>query len=108
MNLVGAVRESVAHVLVLAVDPALSLECAGLAAELRDAGMNVEVYGGDDKLAKQFKYADRSKIPLAVLYGAREKAAGIIKVRDLRAAAVTKEHEVPRGDLVARIKQLAG
>ncbi|MBA3500519.1 MAG: histidine--tRNA ligase, partial [Deltaproteobacteria bacterium] len=67
------------------------------------AGMNVEVYGSDDKLAKQFKYADRSKIPLAVVLGSRERDAGIVKVKDLKSAT---EHEVPRGELVAQIRRL--
>jgi histidyl-tRNA synthetase len=101
-------RAAVAHVLVLAVEPALAHECAGLAAQLRDAGLNVEVYGADDKLGKQLKYADRAKIPLTVLYGSREKAAGVVKLKDLREAAAAKEHEVPLGELVSRVKQLVG
>ena len=108
MNLIGAARAAVAHVLVLAVEPALSAECARMAAELREAGLNVEVHGGDDKLGEQLKYADRSKIPLALIYGSREKDAGLVKLKDLREAAVTKEHDVPRGDLALRIKQLVG
>jgi histidyl-tRNA synthetase len=108
MNLIGAARGAVAHVLVLAVEPALSAECARIAAELRDAGLNVEVYGGDDKLGKQLKYADRSKIPLAVLYGTREKDAGIVKLKDLREAAIVKEHDVPRSELALGVKKLVG
>jgi histidyl-tRNA synthetase len=108
MNVITAARAAVAHVLVLAVEPALSADCARMAAELRDLGLNVEVYGGDDKLGKQLKYADRSKIPLALIYGSREKDAGIIKVKDLREDAVTKEHDVPRRDLASRVKQLVG
>jgi histidyl-tRNA synthetase len=108
MNLIDAARAAVAHALVLSVDPALAADCARMAAELRDAGLNVEVYGGDDKLGKQLKYADRSKIPLAVIYGSREKDAGVVKLKDLREAAVTREHDVPRADLVLRIKQLVG
>jgi len=107
LDLVGG-RGSVAHALVLAVEPALAAECARLAAELRDAGLNIEVYGGDDKLGKQLKYADRSQIPLAVLYGSRERDAGIVKLKDLRAGAAIREHDVPRGDLVTRVKQLVG
>ena len=108
LDLIGAARTAVAHVLVLAVDAAQAGESAGIAAELRAAGLNVEVYGGDDKLGKQFKYADRSGIPLAVMYGSREKEAGLVKLKDLRAAVTgaTKEHDVPRSDLVARVKQL--
>jgi histidyl-tRNA synthetase len=108
LGLIGHARAAVAHVLVLAVEAAMALDYARLAAEMREAGLNVEVYGGDDKLGKQLKYADRSKIPLAVIYGPREKDAGIVKLKDLREAAVTKEHDVPRGDLVLRIKQLVG
>ena len=108
MNLVGAARGAVAQVLVLAVEPALAAECARIAAELREAGLNVEVYGGDDKLGKQLKYADRAQIPLAVLYGSREKDAGIVKLKDLRAGAATREHDVAHSDLVARVKQLVG
>ena len=108
MNVISAARAAVAHVLVLAVEPELSADCARMAAELRDAGLNVEVYGGDDKLGKQLKYADRAKVPLALIYGSREKSAGIVKVKDLREDAVTKEHDVARGDLALRVKQLVG
>jgi histidyl-tRNA synthetase len=106
MNLIGAARAAVAHVLVLSVDPALAAECARMAAELRGAGLNVEVYGGDDKLGKQLKYADRSKIPLAVIYGSREKENGVVMVKDMRETVSTKQHTVPVADLVQGIKQL--
>ena len=107
MNLIAA-RPAVAHVLVLAVEPQLAAECAGIAAELRGAGLNVEVYAGDDKLGRQLKYADRSGVPLAALYGSRERDAGIVKLKDLRAVAATKEHDVPRGELAARVRALVG
>ncbi|MDQ3334330.1 MAG: histidine--tRNA ligase [Myxococcota bacterium] len=103
MGLMGAVDAAVAQVLVLQVEAPLAPAYAELATELRAAGMNVEVYGSDDKLAKQFKYADRSKIPLAVVLGSRERDAGIVKVKDLKSAT---EHEVPRGELVAQIRRL--
>src|SRR6185436_18729306 len=106
LGLITAARTAVADVLVLAVEPALAPDCARIAAELRAAGLNVEVYGGDDKLGKQLKYADRSKIPLAVLYGSREKAAGAVKLKDLREGAVIREHDVPLADLAVRVKQL--
>jgi histidyl-tRNA synthetase len=106
MNLIGERRGAVAHVLVLAVEPALTAEYAAIATQLRDAGLNVEVYGGDDKLGKQLKYADRSQVPLAVLYGSREKAAGQVKLKDLREIATTKEHDVPLAELVARVVAL--
>src|SRR5262249_15940623 len=68
MSLIGVARSAISHVLVLNLGPSLSLAWAQLAAQLRGGGLNVEVYGGDDKLSKQLKYADRSRIPLALLY----------------------------------------
>ncbi len=100
---------AIAHVIVLSMDPTLSTTYAEMAAELRKQGLNVEVYGGEDKLAKQFKYADRANVEFAVLVGAREQEAGIVKVKELR---TKQEHEVPRTQLVAwfksRIQRLAG
>ena len=66
MGVIGAATAPVAQVLVLVlnVEAALAADYAQLATELRAAGLNVEVYGGDDKLGKQLKYADRVRVPL--------------------------------------------
>jgi histidyl-tRNA synthetase len=103
LGLLGAERASVAHAIVLNDVPALAGEYAAIARDLRAAGLNVEVYGGDDKLGKQFKYADKAKVPVAILLGAPEHAAGTVKLKDLRANA---EHVVPRTELVARVRAL--
>ena len=96
-------KATTAQVLVLAVEAALAGDYAQLAAELRGAGLNVEVYGADDKLGKQFKYADRAGVPLAVLLGSRERDAGIVKLKQLK---TSQEHDVPRAQLVAKVKEL--
>jgi histidyl-tRNA synthetase len=103
MGIVGAAERATAQALVLHVEKDMALDYARIAAELRGGGINVEVYGGDDKLGKQFKYADRSGVPLAILYGAREREAGIVKVKNLR---TSQETEIPRGELVARVTAL--
>jgi histidyl-tRNA synthetase len=108
MNLVDVAASSVAQVIVLSVEPELATTYAQLATELRTAGINVEVYGGDDKLGKQLKYADRAQVPLAVIYGSRERDAGLLKLKDLREGAEPKEHDVTRGDLVDRVRALLG
>ena len=102
-RIVDAAGAAVAQVLVLRVEPGLAASYAELATELRAAGFNVEVYGGDDKLARQLKYADRGKVPLALLYGSRERDAGVVKIKDLAAAT---EHDVPRAELAARVAAL--
>jgi len=103
LGIATATTRATAHALVLQVEAPLALEYAKLAAELRAAGWNVEVYGGDDKLGKQLKYADRSGVPLAILYGSRERDAGVVKVKDMRANA---EHDVPRTELVGKLREL--
>jgi histidyl-tRNA synthetase len=101
MGIVGTADKATAQALVLHVEAPLALEYAKMAAELRGAGLNVEVYGGDDKLGKQFRYADRAGVPLVVLLGSREREAGVVKLKDLTSGTET---EVPRGELVARVK----
>lgn len=59
---------------------------AKLAAGLRRHGLRVELYsgGGSRKLAKQLKYADRVGADLVVLYGAQEREAGTVIVKEMR------------------------
>jgi len=103
-------KRATAHVIVMNVDAALAAEYAQLAAELRTAGFNVEVYGNDDKLGRQFKYADASGVPLSVMIGTPEQTAGVAKIKDLRIAEFERRGEnevtVPRGEVVAKIREL--
>ncbi|HEY5927466.1 MAG TPA: histidine--tRNA ligase [Kofleriaceae bacterium] len=104
LGLIKTDVKTTAHVLVLNVEPALTVEYLSIANELRAAGLNTEVYGGDDKLGKQMKYADRAGVPVAVLYGSRERDAGVIKLKLLRE---NREVDVPRAELVAQVSALA-
>ena len=106
MKVIGAEATSIAQVLVLSVEAPLTGLYAAIATELRAAGMNVEVYAGDDKLGKQLKYADRAKVPLAIIVGSREHAAGVIKLKDLREGAAVKELDVPRAEVVGAVRRL--
>ncbi len=101
-------QRATANAIVLNLDATLALEYARLASELRAAGVNTEVYGGADKLAKQFKYADRGGVPLALIIGSREHVAGVVKIKDLRItdAAVSNEREVPRSEAVSAVLSL--
>jgi histidyl-tRNA synthetase len=79
--------ESDAHridvaVTVIAEDTAS--EVMGFAARARDAGLCTEVYlGGSRKLAKQLKWAADRRARFTLIYGASEKEAGVITVRDM-------------------------
>ncbi|MFN0245707.1 MAG: histidine--tRNA ligase [Kofleriaceae bacterium] len=98
------------HVIVLNLDANLSMEYAKIATELRAAGFNVEVFFGEQKLGKQFQFADKSRIPLAVVMGGNEHSAGQVKIKDLRASmdAAQKETTIARASLVDEVKRLLG
>lgn len=59
-----------------------------VASELRKAGVNTEIYPNpDDKLDKQFKYADKKGIPYAVVLGEEEVKNSTVTLKNM----VTRE-----------------
>jgi histidyl-tRNA synthetase len=76
-----------------------------LAAELRSAGLNVEVYPEPAKLGKQLQYADRKKFRVALIAGEREFAAGECQIKNL---ATTESQTAPLkpADIVAEIRRI--
>jgi histidyl-tRNA synthetase len=105
LGLIKAEAKGTSQVVVLNVEAALAGDYLAIAKDLRAQGINTEVYGGEDKLGKQMKYADRSGAPVAVLLGSRERDAGQVKLKLLRE---NREVDVSRGELVATIKELVG
>jgi histidyl-tRNA synthetase len=64
--------------------------------------LKVCVYPEYDKLVKQFKYADRMGMAVALVLGPDEIASGKVAVKDLR----TREQvEVSVGNIVETIKK---
>lgn len=51
---------------------------------LTSAGLNTEIYFEPEKLKKQFKYADRKKIPFVIVQGPDEKAQNQVTVKSLQ------------------------
>ncbi|MEO0566675.1 MAG: histidine--tRNA ligase [Pseudomonadota bacterium] len=88
--------------------------------ELRGAGIRAEVYLGNPKnFGNQLKYADKRGSPVAVIEGDDEKTRGVVQIKDLILGAKIAEnatleewkerpsqYEVPRDQLVAKIKEI--
>ena len=71
-----------------------------LAAELRSAGVRVEVYPEPDKLGKQFKYAASRGVRFVLVEGADERARREVTVKNM----VTGEQaSVPRQELLKHL-----
>lgn len=73
-----------AKVLVTRLDKNLTGEYLKLAAELRDAGINTELYVGKQGIGKQFKYASDTGKILAIVMGSDELEKGEVSLKDLR------------------------
>ncbi|MDD3182798.1 MAG: histidine--tRNA ligase [Alphaproteobacteria bacterium] len=91
------------QVLITQLESERSAEYLALAADLRAIGLTVENYLEPAKLDKQLKYADKSGVPLAILFGTKECEAGTVLVKEL---ARKIQHEVKREDLVHLLLEL--
>ncbi len=78
-----SVRRTIAEALVTTFSPALVGESIRLAAELREQGLNAELYLGEDKLGAQLRYAGRKGIPFAIILGPDELARRQVVLKDL-------------------------
>ena len=82
-GLIPPFRPSPAPVLVTIFDPSLLTNSYALAAELRQAGVNVTTYPEPAKLPKQFKFGDRMGMQVILVVGPDEAAAGTVTVKNL-------------------------
>lgn len=94
-----------AQVYVTIFSPEHTAPALALASELRQAGIVTIVALTPDKLGKQLKEADAKGIPLALVVGPDELAAGTVVVKDLRSG---EQRAVPRKELMAAMRRAAG
>ena len=71
------------QVIVTVFDTNTLSESMRLAAEIREAGYRVVVYPEVDKLGKQFKFADKLNIPVAIILGPDELTNRQVAVKNL-------------------------
>lgn len=79
------------------MEPALSLFN-----ELLEAGVSAEVYFEPEKLGKQFKYADKKKIPLVVIQGPEELARGEVSLKNM---VTGEQRQVARKELARELRK---
>jgi histidyl-tRNA synthetase len=90
-------------VLITTLDPEATARYLAIAAELRAADVNTEVYLERAKIAKQFEYANKKGFRIALTAGADEFSRGSVKLKDL---ARQVEADVPQADVAARVKEI--
>ena len=72
------------HVLVTVFNADTRRASMKIANQLRQAGINTELYFEARKLGRQFSYADKKGIPIVAVAGPDEIEAGVVKLRRLR------------------------
>jgi histidyl-tRNA synthetase len=102
-NLLRPLARSPAEVLITTLDPEATGRYLAMAAELRAADINTEVYLERAKIAKQFEYANKKGFRIALTAGADEFSRGTVKLKDL---ARQVEADVPQADVAARVKDI--
>ncbi len=102
-NLLPEFQATPAQVLVTVFDEALSMQSYALAAELRNAGLNTMIYPETAKLQKQFKFADKMKLKVALVLGPDEAEKGQVVVKNLLNG---EQVQVRREALVQAVKGL--
>ena len=72
-----------------------------LAHTLREAGLRVDLYPDLDNLGRQFRYGEERNIPVALLLGGDELAAGTVTVKDLNSG---EQESVAQADVADRLR----
>ena len=55
-----------------------------LASNLRNNGINTEIFLNDKKLKAKMKYADKLEIPYVIVVGEDEVNTGIVKIKNMK------------------------
>jgi histidyl-tRNA synthetase len=102
-GLLRPLQRTPAEVLVTTMDPRYLPKYLKMAAELRAAGINTEVYLEQAKLGNQLTYADRKGFRAAVIAGENELSRNMVQLKNL-SAKTAQDH--PLEGLVAAVRQL--
>lgn len=93
------------EVLVTQMETERRADYLALAAKLRAQGFRVENYLEPAKLDKQLKYADKTGVPVVLIMGSNEAAAGTVIVKDMARKA---QHEIALETLPSFLRELMG
>jgi histidyl-tRNA synthetase len=118
--------KTMTKVFVTVMDQQYMTKYLSIATELRNAGINTEVYLGklEDKLRDQLSLANRREVPIAIIAGDDEFQSNTISIKDLRvgkdirkdfkdrdqyvSAGKTGQITIPRTELLSKVQQILG
>lgn len=83
LNLIKAEKKSISDILIIPMTEK-KVEPIKLATELRNLGINTEIYINDKKLKAKLKYADKLEIPYIIVIGDEEIESKKIKLKNMQ------------------------
>ena len=83
LNLIKADKKSVAEVLIIPMLEDLSTPIK-IANDLRENGINTEIFLNDKKLKAKMKYADKLEIPFVIVVGEDEVKSDVVKIKNMK------------------------
>lgn len=78
------------QVMITNFDAAAEAHGLGVLRQLREAGINAELYPDASKLKKQFDYADRKRIPYVLIIGSEEIQTGTYSLKNMQSGEQQK------------------
>lgn len=90
-----------APVIVALLESTRMADYLSLATQLREAGINTEMYFELKKLGNQLKYADKKGIPLVIIAGSNEFSQNSVKIKNLKTG---NEKSIQREELVKEVE----
>ena len=100
IGLIKTDKKSISDVLVVSMveDLSKSIEVAN---ELRNAGINTEIYFDDKKIKAKFKYADRLNIPYVIVIGEDEIKSGMLTIKNMQEGT---QEQMPIDNIIEKLK----
>lgn len=89
LNLIKADKKSVAQVLIIPMLEDLSIPIK-IANDLREQGINTEIFLNDKKLKAKMKYADKLEIPFVIVVGEDEVKSDVVKIKNMKTGKETE------------------
>lgn len=89
LDLIKSDKKSVAEVLIVPMIEDLSVPIE-IANNLRENGINTEIFLNDKKLKAKMKYADKLQIPYVIVVGEDEVESNVVKIKDMRTGRETE------------------
>ena len=89
LNLINVNKKSISDILIIPMIENLEIPIK-LASDLRNEGINTQIYLDNKKLKTKFKYADRLKVPYVIVIGEDEIKTNTINIKNMQTGEETK------------------